>query len=99
MRRLSGAFFSAMFLFNAIPHLVQGICGEPHMTPFGISSAAAVNVIWAWVNLLLGGWILKLSQPKVWTPRFWVAFCLGGFIISLFLAIFWSNPQARLPRQ
>jgi energy-converting hydrogenase Eha subunit H len=54
MIRLLKAFFSAMLLFNAIPHLVQGICGESHMTPFAIISAPAVNVIWAWVNLLIG---------------------------------------------
>jgi hypothetical protein len=99
MIRLLKAFFSAMLLFNAIPHLVQGICGESHMTPFAIISAPAVNVIWAWVNLLIGGWLLKSSQPKEWTPRFWLTFCMGGFIISLSLAIFWSNPHARLPWQ
>jgi len=97
VKRLIAAFVSGILLLNAVPHLVQGICGESHMTPFGVESSAAVNVIWAWVNLIIGGLILKLSKPKEWTPRFWVAFSLGGFILSLSLAFFWSNHGARLP--
>lgn len=99
MKYLMYAFFSGLFLFNALPHLVQGICGNPHMTPFGISSSPAVNVIWAWCNILAGGLLLKLCASDEWPPRFWAAFCLGGFILSLFLSIFWSNPDARLPWQ
>ena len=38
MIRLVEAFFSAILLFNAIPHLAQGICGESHMIPFGVGS-------------------------------------------------------------
>ena len=97
VKRLIAAFVSGILLLNAVPHLVQGICGESHMTPFGVESSAAVNVIWAWVNLIIGGLILKLSKPKEWTPRFWVAFSLGGFVLSLSLAFFWSNHGARLP--
>ncbi len=97
MVQLIFAFLAAMFLFNAIPHLVQGICGIKHMTPFSVLSSPAVNVIWAWLNLLAGGWLLKLSQPGSWTARTWGLFCAGGFIISIYLAIFWTNPDARLP--
>ena len=88
-----------MFIFNAIPHLVQGISGNQHMTPFGVLSPAIINVIWAWVNLLVGWYLLRLSQPKTWKLSSWGAFCLGGVIISLYLAAFWSNPEARLPWQ
>ncbi|MDY6879706.1 MAG: hypothetical protein V2J25_17680 [Desulfatiglans sp.] len=97
MKKLLWAFISAMFLFNAIPHLVQGICGKSHMTPFAVLSPAVVNVIWAWINLVVGWYILRLSDPKTWNMRSWGAFCLGGVIISLYLAVFWSNPEARLP--
>lgn len=97
MGQLVGAFFSAVFLFNAVPHLVRGICGKGHMTPFSRSSGPAINVIWAWVNLVVGALILRASHPQAWSAPCWFAFCVGGVVISLSLAIFWANPEARLP--
>ncbi len=97
MAQLIAAFISGMLLFNAIPHLVQGICGKSHMTPFSRRSAAWVNIIWAWINLIAG---VALAKGFAGCPAglsFWIAFGLGGFVISLYLAIFWSNPEARLP--
>ncbi len=92
-----GAFFAGALLFNSIPHLVQGICGKRHMTPFARSSSAVVNVIWAWINLLAGSWILHGAKPASWNGPLWGAFCLGGFLTSVYLALFWTNPDARLP--
>jgi hypothetical protein len=52
-------FFGGMFLTNAVPHLVMGVCGRPLQTPFasppgrGLSSAL-VNVLWGMLNLVLG---------------------------------------------
>ncbi len=97
MADLISAFFSSIFLFNAIPHLVQGICGKSHMTPFSRKSGPAINVIWGWVNLLIGGWLFYCIDTEKITGAMIAAFCLGGFLISLFLAVFWSNPDARLP--
>ena len=97
MKRFVLALFSGMLLLNAIPHLVKGICGDTHMTPFAVNSAALVNVVWAWINLIAGGLLLKSSEPKSWTSSLWAAFCLGGIVISIWLGIFWSNPDARLP--
>jgi len=97
MTQFLAPFFSALFLFNAIPHLVQGICGKRHMTPFARSSGPATNVIWAWINLLIGLWLLKASNPAGWQFSAWAAFCAGGVVISLSLAIFWAKPDARLP--
>jgi len=97
MEQLVAAFFSAALLFNAIPHLVRGICGKSHMTPFGVSSSPATNVVWAWVNLVVGVLIWKFLVTVTPTLSVWVAFGLGGFVTSLGLAIFWTNPRARLP--
>lgn len=97
MCQLVMAFIAGALLFNAIPHLVQGICGKHHMTPFSKSSSPAVNIIWGWINMLLGMYILKAILPQAWTGSMCSAFCIGGFITSLFLAIFWTNPDARLP--
>jgi hypothetical protein len=51
-------FFAGAFLANAIPHTVQGICGNRFQTPFGSprgvgESSAVVNVIWVWPILPL----------------------------------------------
>lgn len=99
MVKLIGALVSGFFLFNAIPHLVQGICGKRHMTPLSPQSAAVVNVIWGWINIIVGVCIMVATWPGKEEPAllWWVIFALGGLIISLYLAVFWSNPDARLP--
>jgi len=97
MAQLILAFASGAFLFNAIPHLVQGIGGRRHMTPMARSSGPVVNVVWGWVNLIIAGGLAYLSNPDAGTHTHWVAFGLDGFIVSVSLAMFWANPQASLP--
>ena len=52
-------FFAGAFLANVVPHFVHGISGDRFPTPIakppgrGLSSAT-VNVIWAWINLVVG---------------------------------------------
>src|SRR6266567_5606107 len=48
--------FAGALLANAIPHTVQGICGNRFQTPFASprgagESSAIVNVIWGFGNL------------------------------------------------
>jgi hypothetical protein len=49
-------FFGGVFLANTIPHLVNGMSGNPFQSPFasppgkGLSSAT-VNVLWGMFNL------------------------------------------------
>jgi hypothetical protein len=99
-------FLGGAVAANAIPHLVKGITGERHMTPFGRSSSAAVNVVWAFANVLGALLLLQLaSRREVFAfpattelagPSL-VAFLLGAFVTAIWLAIFWSDPNARLP--
>lgn len=52
-------FFGAVFLTNAVPHLVSGVTGRPFQSPFakppgrGLSSAT-VNAVWGCANLAIG---------------------------------------------
>ncbi|MET0255452.1 MAG: hypothetical protein ABWZ54_09470 [Luteibacter sp.] len=52
-------FFGGVFLANAVPHWVSGVRGEPFQSPFakppgeGLSSST-VNVLWGFVNLVVG---------------------------------------------
>ena len=55
----ASCFFAGVFLANAVPHFVKGVCGDPFPSPFanppgkGLSSPT-VNVLWALVNLAIG---------------------------------------------
>ena len=91
---------------NAIPHLVKGITGERHMTPFARRSSPVVNVAWAFANILVALLLLQLaSRREIFSlpaateltgPRL-LLFIIGALITALWLAAFWSNPHARLP--
>lgn len=97
MAPLIAGFICGLLLFNAIPHLTRGISGKAHMTPFSRRSGAWVNVVWAWVNIIAGLMIAHVFNVFCSSLDVWVAFGSGGFLISMFLAFFWSNPEARLP--
>jgi hypothetical protein len=63
-------FFAGVFLANSVPHFLQGICGNKFQTPFasppGVGeSSAAVNVIWGWFNLVVGGLLLRFFFPPL----------------------------------
>ncbi len=51
--------FGGAFLANAVPHLVNGVSGNPFQSPFahppgeGLSSAL-VNVLWGFANIAAG---------------------------------------------
>lgn len=97
MLQILGAVVSGVLLFNAIPHLVQGICGKRHMTPLAPESSALTNVIWGWINLVAGALLGRACAWDAWGLGGWAAFCVGGIGVSVYLAVFWSNPNARLP--
>jgi len=84
-------------MFNAIPHIVKGICGETHMSPFAQKSSACVNVIWGWINLIIGAAIAFSLDYQSWGTGMWICFSAGGIGISVWLSLFWSNPDAHLP--
>ncbi len=52
-------FFGGAFFANTLPHLIQGISGQPFQSPFasppgeGLSSST-VNVLWGLFNLAVG---------------------------------------------
>ncbi len=101
-------FLGGLFAFNSIPHLVKGITGQTHMTPFKRVSSPILNVAWAFINILLSAWILGMALGNggfvlPWTASvsgtdLW-AFVAGGLFISLADANLFSNPNARLPWQ
>lgn len=96
-------FIGGVFLANGVPHFVQGICGNRFQTPFasppGVGeSSAVVNVLWGWVNLLIGGLLLRLVLPPLLTPLFdLVVLALGALLIALWLANHFSKVRSAAP--
>ena len=86
------AFFLGAFLCNAIPHLVNGLRGEPFQTPFakphgvGLSSPT-VNVLWGLANVAAAVAIADGSTVVGggWTLH--ATALLGALAIGLFGAI------------
>lgn len=99
-------FVAGFFTWNAVPHLVKGITGQTHMTPFKRVSSPVLNIVWSFVNVIIAAFILGMATGSggfvlPWTVNpidlnLW-AFLGGGFVVSAYLANFWSNPNARLP--
>lgn len=93
---------------NAIPHLVKGITGQSHMTPFKRVSPPLLNVVWAFVNVVLALFLFGVASGNGGLTPPWdanlmdfnlLATIAGAFVCAAYLANFWSNPNARLPWQ
>ncbi|HWF14451.1 MAG TPA: hypothetical protein VG272_11985 [Candidatus Acidoferrales bacterium] len=60
-------FFAGATLANFVPHFVHGISGDRFPTPFAHPpgkglSPPVVNVVWAFVNLLLGCLLYRIGH-------------------------------------
>jgi hypothetical protein len=86
------AFVAGLFLANAVPHFVQGICGNRFPTPFakppgkGLSSPT-VNVVWGIVNLVIGYLALTHSGISRGAPMQPLMLLLGIVAISIPMSV------------
>ena len=93
-------FLAGNFVFNSIPHIVSGVIGNKHMTPFGKDSSALLNVLWGFLNLYAGVLLLNLTSTGLRLPNenpSMAAFLVGGLVMSVMAANLFSNPNARMP--
>ena len=85
------AFFAGAFLGNVVPHFVHGISGNRFPTPFahppgrGLSSPT-VNVIWAWVNLVVGYVLFRVGNVSSAETPTLIVFLAGIIFISTALS-------------
>lgn len=92
-------FFAGMFLANAVPHFVQGVCGNHFPTPFarppgkGLSSPT-VNVIWALFNLLVGYLLFRVGKVSSSDNLALVIFFAGIAFISLTSGLIFAQKQS-----
>jgi hypothetical protein len=95
------AFLAGIFLANGIPHFIKGITGQTHMTPFKRISNSYLNVVWGFINFIVGFLILGFNPINNFINlpsgiNFW-AFLIGAFFIAMMDAQLFSKPNARLP--
>ncbi|WP_430406725.1 hypothetical protein [Fluviicola sp.] len=86
------AFFSGLFLANAVPHFVNGVSGNPFPSPFsdppGIGlSSPLTNVLWALFNLVVGYLLFRASKIHSKTIGGLVIFFIGAAAMSIMLSI------------
>jgi hypothetical protein len=97
------AFLAGMFLANSLPHLVKGIAGQSHMTPFKRVSPAWLNIIWSFINIYLGLLFLQLSGGHFGDVSKLDAFAWSLLAGAIFMALadawLFSKPNARFPWQ
>ena len=85
-------FVAGLFLANGVPHFVQGISGHWFQTPFasppGVGeSSPLVNVLWGFLNLVVGFALLfEFGRKGADVVLEWVFVGLGALVIAHFCA-------------
>jgi small-conductance mechanosensitive channel len=93
-------FFAAMFLANAVPHFVYGICGDRFPTPFakppgkGLSSPT-VNVLWALLNMVVGYFLFQVGRVSSGNTLTLAVFFMGIVFISIMSSLIFARKQAQ----
>jgi hypothetical protein len=85
-------FFGGAFLANTLPHLINGVSGNPFQSPFasppgqGLSSAP-INVLWGCFNLAIA-WLLicRVGNFNLRKPSHALLLGAGFLIMSVMLA-------------
>src|SRR5471030_543134 len=85
-------FFGGLFLTNAVPHFVKGVCGDRFPTPFakppgrGLSSPL-VNVLWSLLNFLIGYILARFGRLTVGGDLAAAACFAGAAALSTFSSV------------
>ena len=96
-------FFAGAFLANVVPHFFHGISGDRFPTPFahppgrGLSSPT-VNVVWAWINLVVGYVLLRAGKVSTENYATLNVFLAGIVTISTIGHKTSGRIQSRKPR-
>jgi len=84
-------FFSGAFLANVVLRFFHGISGDRFPTPFarppgrGLSSPT-VNVVWAWINLVVGYVLLRAGKVSPESYATLIVLLAGIVFISTVLS-------------
>jgi hypothetical protein len=80
-----------MFAANGAPHLIKGVIGQRHQTPFGKGSSAVVNVCWGWINLVAAAVLFHFGHVRADDYGALALLAVGILLMSLFSAVVWST--------
>jgi hypothetical protein len=100
VQHMIACFFAGVFLANAVPHYVYGVCGDRFPTPFskppgkGLSSAM-VNVVWGLLNFAVGALLFHVGGAANGGYVGPVVFFAGVAAISLMLAKNFESKHAQ----
>jgi hypothetical protein len=90
-------FLGGVFLTNAIPHFVSGVCGRSFQSPFASPpgqgrSSSTSNVVWASMNIVAGYALLRhIGDFSLGRTDDAIAFGLGLLVFGLFLARYFGR--------
>lgn len=85
------SFLAGLFITNGVPHVVKGITGQKNQTPFGKPSSAMVNVLWGWVNLVVGATLLRFANVHTDDYLALALFAVAALLKALGSARIWSE--------
>jgi hypothetical protein len=97
--RYVACFFAGLFLANAVPHFVKGICGDRFPTPFakppgkGLSSPL-VNVLWSLLNLLVGCVLLRVGRALSGGDLALATVFTGAAAISVMMSVHFAHKHS-----
>jgi hypothetical protein len=92
LREYVAFFLGGMFLVNAVPHFVSGVCGRRFPSPFASppgkgESSPMVNVLWGAFNLVIGYLLVfRVREFFMRETSSVVAVGVGGLVMAVMLA-------------
>ena len=91
-------FFAGAFLCNCLPHFISGLQGRPFPTPFakppGVGdSSPVVNVLWGFLNLVIGLALLTRQPLTVHFYPYLAALLVGVLVMALQLSSHFGKVQ------
>ncbi len=94
--RLLSGFVSGVLFTNAVPHFVHGVSGETFPAPFGPYLGTGLpehlaNVIWGFVNMVLGYNLFVLGKVSSPGRLGKVLFFAGVLTMGIFLSVVFSH--------
>ncbi len=85
------SFLSGLLITNGVPHFIKGVTGQKNQTPFGKPSSAIINVLWGWVNLVVGAMLLHFANVHTYDYLAVALFAVASLLKALGSARLWSK--------
>lgn len=85
------SFLAGLFIANGVPHFIKRVTGQKNQTPFGRPSSAIVNVLWGWINFVVGAVLLYFANVYSNEIVAFALFAVAALLKSLGSATIWSR--------